>query len=80
MSVKPFDDDSETAISYMRKIVEGFTEREQQVYKIVFQDGKTQAYAGINLGISEQRVGQIVNSIKQKLKENKELKKFFRNL
>ena len=80
LSVNPFEDEPETATECMRRLVQGFTKREQEVYEIVFRRGKTNVYASRKLDISEQRVGQIVTNIKSKLKENEELRKHFRGL
>lgn len=81
LAVNPFAaDDQETAVDCMRGIVAGFTERERQVYQIVFREGKTQFYASLRIGVTEQRVGQIVKDIKKKLAGNQELKKYFRTL
>jgi len=81
IAADPFSrDDQETAVECMRRLVQGFTKREKEVYEIVFRNGKTQVYASRQLEISEVRVGQIVKDITRKLKESGELKKHFRTL
>ena len=80
MSVNPFADEPETAAECMRRLIKGFKPREQTVYEICFEKGKTQVYASKQMGVSEQRVGQIVKDIMAKLAESEELKKHFRGL
>lgn len=69
---------AETAVLWMRHLVKQFTPREQEVYWIVFHEEQTHAKAARKLNISERRVGQIVQDITRKLKNDKNLKKIFR--
>lgn len=78
MSVNPFEDEPETAVDCMREVVKGLKPREQTVYEICFRRGETQVAASKEMGVTEQRVGQIVKDIMAKLAESEELKKHFR--
>lgn len=78
IAVRPFEEEPDSAVDRMRSIVDGFTEKERQVYDLCFREGIRNNRASEILNISEVRVGQIARNIKKKLAGNSELKKYFR--
>ena len=79
LSVHPFEEDY-SAVQCMRRLVEGFTKREQEVYYLVGKKGLTKRAAAKKLEISEMRVGQIMANIIKKLRSNPDLRRFFRDI
>lgn len=80
MSVNPFEDEPESAAEYMRRLVMtgDFTQRQREVYDLVFIQGKEKSEAAELLGISAPRVTQIIEGIMKKVATDNEMKKMFR--
>lgn len=84
LAIDPSADEGETAVECMRRLIIGFTDREREVYEIVFMypgDEKVKLQdAARRLKITPTRVSQIVKSIKKKLYDNRELRRYFRDI
>ncbi len=75
------EDEEESAAEYMRKLVMtgmGFTQREREVYDLVFIQGLEKKDAASKLGIVPSRVTEIIGQIMTKVGKDEELKKMLR--
>lgn len=75
------DEEEESASEYMRRLVmtgEGFTQREREVYDLVFIQGLEKKDAAGKLGIVPSRVTEIIGQIMKKVGNDPELRKMLR--
>lgn len=75
------DEDEESASEYMRRLVmtgDGFTQRERDVYDLVFIKGLEKKDAAGKLGIVSSRVTEIIGQIMKKVGNDQELRKMLR--
>lgn len=71
------EDDTPDSIFRLRELVAEMPEQWQKVYELHFIENLSKAEVGRKLGISDVRVGQLVNKIKRRIAEDKILKNFF---
>lgn len=73
----PDSDDVPDYIDRLREIVAAFPKKWQTIYQRVLLSGDSKVEVGAALGISDVRVGQIVNQIKRKISADEILQKIF---
>lgn len=62
----------------LRELVAAMLEQWQKVYRLVFMEGLSKAKAGIKIGISDVRVGQLMKKINAAIAEDETLKNLYR--
>jgi DNA-directed RNA polymerase specialized sigma subunit len=77
ISVDPFDEER-TPVNVLREIMMAeFTDREKEIYRLVYIEGLAKGEAALLMGIKPWWASQLIKSIKKKISESEELKKFF---
>lgn len=74
----PFEEESSSVNALRELMMAEFTDREKEIYWLVYIEGLAKGEAALIMGIKPWWASQLIKSIKKKIADSDELKKFFR--